>query len=196
MHGTYHWYFEVSTSFYNGEESLPRYTCMHHRHLKTSILRVITQIWETRNLSTSVAGRVFLQTWRILLLFVFFPKRGSASPQKKKIPEGQKAFFQQLAICTLKLIIMSMHAQIKRCFSFQSILAFWNVALGSIIKQHWELTSKWPSVQGEPVANCQVQTKAHVEDRLDLTVANQVRWQPSLDKVILGQRQAGRELGC
>jgi len=29
---------------------------------------------------------------------------------------------------------MLMHAQIKRCFSFQSILAFWNVALGSIIK--------------------------------------------------------------
>lgn len=73
---------------------------MHHRHLKTSILRVITQIWETQNLSTSVAGRVFLQTWRILLLFVFFPS--VVLRAKKTIQEGQKAFFQQLAICTLK----------------------------------------------------------------------------------------------
>lgn len=28
------------------------------------------------------------------------------------------------------------HGQINRCFSFRSILGFWNISMGSIIKQH------------------------------------------------------------
>ena len=128
--------------FYSGEESVRRYTCMHHRHLKTSILRVV-QIWETQNLSTSVAGRVFLQTWRILLLFVvFFPKRGSASPQKKNDTRGPKGILP-----TAGHLYPEINYNVDACPD-QTMLFFsinfgvLECCAGFYIKQHGELTSK------------------------------------------------------
>ena len=165
---------------------------MHHRHLKTSILRVV-QIWETQNLSTSVAGRVFLQTWRILLLFFFIVAPATWNSQsvvlrakKERYKRAKRHSSNSWPFVPWNELQCWCMPRSKDAFLFNQFWRFgmlrWVLSSSSI--ESWRRNDHLFKESPWPTARCRRRPTG--EDRLDLTVANQVRWQPSLDKVILG----------